>query len=223
MAVVVREQREIGGRVFEGVKVYLSDERFVTKAEREAADRLDEFLERKLEEIRKNAAESSLLELKGRPGVLRLWHFVGTQLGFVDDPSIVRPEDRKYIWRAIWDHARELAPGERDRNSRKAGAFRDHFRYCYLVGRYSWEEVENAGNWRAWVEFLDSPWTRTDERIHQWIGGKVKASARKNWLRRINRRIRQRFKDVHTWVLSDEELERSLEQIWGEVSEAEGS
>jgi hypothetical protein len=217
VAVVVREEREIGGKMYSGVKVYLSDRRFVTKTERDAADKLDKYLEEELRDIREEADSRSLIGLKGKPGVLQLWHFVGSRLGFVDDPAVIPPEDRKYIWRALWDHAGELAPGEKDRQSRKEGSFRDHFRYCYFVGRYPWEEVGKAGNWRAWVEFLDSPWTRNDERIPRWIGNKVKVSAKRNWLRGLNRRIRQELRSVHTRVLTDEELEERLERIWDGV------
>ncbi len=219
MAVIIREEREIGGTKFPNVKVYRSNSKILTKGEREQADRLDEYLEDKMQTIARETRKRSLLKLKGKSGVLALWHFVGQELAFVDDPKIVPPEDREFIWRALWDHAGELAPGEKERKSRKAGSARDHWRYCYLVckkSRGSLEYAERAGNWRAWVEFIDRMETRNDERFLNWIEKKMESAPQKGWLRIITKGIHKSFNKLHTSFLTPEELEERLEKVWNE-------
>ncbi len=219
MAVIIREEREIGGTKFPNVKVYQSDKRILTKADRDQAEKLDEYLHDKMLAIASEAQKRGLLTLRGKSGVLALWHFVGQELAFVDDPKIVPPEDRKFIWRALWDHAGELAPGEKERKSRKAGSARDHWRYCYLVykkSRGSLEYAERAGNWRAWVEFIDRVETRNDERFLNWIEKKMEGAPQKGWLRIITKAIHKSFNKLHTSVWTQEELEERLQRVWNE-------
>jgi hypothetical protein len=66
----------------------------------------------------------------------------------------VHPSDKKYIWRALWQHAGELVPGEM---KSRAGTNRGHFLYCYRLASYEREFVLTAGNWREWQDFFDSP------------------------------------------------------------------
>lgn len=224
MAVIIREEQEIGGKKFANVKVYLSDKLALTQDEKERAEKLDEYLAVTMKGVAKQARENGLLLLKGKPGVLPLWHFVGQQLRlFIDNTDLLPLEDRKYIWRALWDYASELAPGERENRSRKAGSFRDHWHYCYMVAGYSLDQVGKAGNWRAWVEFLDSPWTRNDERIPEWISRKMSDPPSRNWLRRFTPAIRRAFKNRHTFVFTQRELEQHLEELWSNTFSSRGS
>lgn len=218
MPVIIREERTIGGQKFAGVKVYLSDKDTLTRAERQQAEGLDVFLERRMKAIADEARKRGLLKLKGKPGVLPLWHFVGERIAsFVDNPEIVRPEDRRFVWRALWDHARKLAPGQKDRKSRKAGMARDHWRYCYLVykkSRGSIEHAARAGPWRAWVEFIDRVEIRNDERILDWLEKVVDKAHSKDWLRALTKAIHREFDNVYTSVFRSKELEKRLERIW---------
>lgn len=211
MAVIIREERLIGGKKFKDIKVYRSDKFAVTKEAQKQAEKLDEFIAKAVAEIRDEAQKKKLLGLKGKGGVLELWYFVGKKLQFVDNPEIVLPEDKKYIWRALWDYAGELAPGEM--NSR-SGTHRDHFLYCYKIAKFDKDDVRRGGNWRAWVEFLDSPKIHSDERILEWIGEKMKTISKKNWVRVLNRNIRQALKNKDTSFYEKTELYSLLEDVW---------
>lgn len=215
MAIIIREEQEIRGKKFANVKAYLSDKLAITQDEKERAERLDEFLVDTMKNIVGQAKSNGILQLKGKPGVLRLWHFVGQRFReFIDNPDIVPAEDRKHIWRALWDHAGELAPGEKENKSRKSGSFRDHWHYCYMISGYPLDQAERAGNWRAWVEFLDSPWTRNDERIPRWIGNKMSDPPAQNWLRKFTPAIRKAFRNRYTSVLTQEEIDQQLGEMW---------
>ncbi len=211
MAVIIREDRTIGGKKFRNIEVYRSDKFAVTGETQKQAEKLDEFLSKTLAEIKKEIDKKNLLKLKGKSGALDLWYFVGEKLQFVDDPKIVPPEDKKYIWRALWDHAGDIAPG--GMNSR-SGTHRDHFLYCYKIAKFDKDNVKRGGNWRTWVEFLDSPKIHSDERILDWIGEKMKTVNKKNWVRVLNRSIRQVLKDKDTSFYTKAELYVVLEKVW---------
>jgi len=215
MAVIIREERTIGGKKFSDTKVYKTDKLALTDATRKQAEKLDEFLSKHLHKIEQETKKNKLLRLKGKGGSLKLWYFVGTKLKFIDNSEIVLPEDKKYIWRAIWDHTKELAPGELNTRS---GTNRDHFLYCYRIAKFSWDIVERGGNWRAWVEFLDSPKINIDDRILDWVGIKMIQVKEKNWVRILNRKLRQTLKNKDTSFLAKEELYELLEKAWGEAS-----
>ena len=110
MAVIIREARIIDGKP-EKVKVFKT-KRLLTGELREQAEKLDEFLSKKMREIEEEMKSTGFLKLKGKKGeVLKLWYEVGKRLDFVMDTSVVSAEDREFVWRAIYDHAGELAPG----------------------------------------------------------------------------------------------------------------
>jgi hypothetical protein len=215
MAVIIREERIIGGKKFQNTKVYKSDKLALTDRAKKEAEKLDEFLSKHLNEVENEARSNNLLSLKGKDGALKLWYFIGSKLQFVDDPNIVLPQDKKYIWRAIWDHAGELAPGGMNTRS---GTNRDHFLYCYRVSKFEWNLVERGGNWRAWVEFLDSPKINSDDRILDWVGEGMREIKQKNWVRVLNKKLRQALKGKDTSFLKTNELYELLEQVLADAS-----
>jgi len=161
--------------------------------------------------------DKGLLELRGKKGVLRLWYEVGKRLAFVDDPSIVPTADRKYVWQAIFDHATKagLAPGVQGSREQQ----RPHFRYCYELAKKfpDYEIVSNAGDWSAWVEFLDYPTISRDPRIVEWLMSKKTEEAGRDWLRALTKEIRQKLpykgSKTDTSVFSDGDLQKLLNSI----------
>lgn len=222
MAVIIRETRIIDGKA-EKVKVF-NTKRLLTGELREQAERLDEFLSKKVSEIEKKMKSTGLLKLKGKKGeVVKLWYEVGRRLDFVMDTSVVAAEDREFVWRAIYDHAGELAPGpltERVRRDPETS----HFSYCYKLSRFPREFVDMAGDWTSWSEFFDRKETKNDPRIIEWLGKRGKesnVSARQNWLRPLTKAIHREFEKRDTTVFSVEELYERLDKIFAEMGENE--
>ena len=220
MSVIIRETRMIDGKA-EKVKVFKT-KRLLTGELREQAERLDEFLSKKLSEIEKEMKSTGFLKLKGKKGeVVKLWYEVGKRLDFVTDTSVVAAEDREFVWRAIYDHAVALAPGpltERVRRDPETS----HFSYCFRLSRFPWEFVEMAGDWTSWSEFFDRKETKNDARIIEWLGRKAKASnvsGRQNWLRPLTKAIHKEFENKDTTVFSQEELYKRLDTIFSKVQE----
>ena len=218
LAVIVREQRTIGGKDFLGLKVYKSG-RFVTRSAEQKADALDKLLAKKMKEIESQVRKSGWLELKGKSGVARLWYEVGKRLAFVDRVSVEPEEDRKYIWRALYDHAGDLAPGPPNKRAEERYQT-SHFYYCYRLGRFPWSFVSAAGNWTAWSEFFDSERIRADDRIIKWLGSKARKAHPKglqDWLRSLTREVRRKFKNWDTREMSLEDLSTELEECFNQV------
>jgi hypothetical protein len=222
MAVIIREERTIDGKP-ETVKVFKT-KRLLTGKLRKQAEKLDEFFSKKMKETEQEMKKTRLLKLKGKKGhVLKLWHEVGKRLNFVMDTSIISPEDREYVWRAIYDHAGELAPGSLTERV-KRDPETSHFSYCYKLSRFPWEFVEMAGDWTSWSEFFDRKETKNDPRIIEWLGKKSKesdVSGRQNWLRPLTKAIHREFEKRDTSVFSIDELYERLEKIFSESRENE--
>jgi hypothetical protein len=136
------------------------------------------------------------------------------------------PEDRKIIWRDLYDHAPDLVPGPgRSRSERGDG----HFLYCAMLGRLEWDFVKSAGDWTSWTEFFDSERIRDDHRVLEWLAARsglhrspdwdrYTDSARQNWVRPLAREIRGRFRSRDTTVLTEAELYAELDEVFQAVS-----
>ena len=218
MAVIIRETRILGGKEFPGRKVYKSD-KFVTAEIKKQADTLDLFLQNKAEEIRGQLRESSLLRATSKKDILKLRHEIGKQLDFTDDPKIVHPDDKKFIWRALFDHAGDLAPGPPDEraNKRPETSF---FCYCHRLGKLPREMVEAGGDWSSWQRFFDLAIKR-DERILNWLGqnrNKLRTALKKDWLKRTTKLLTEQFHNRDTTLLSAKELNKELGEILSKTS-----
>jgi len=210
MAVIIREERILDGKQFGDVKVYKSDKFPITSSDEKKAERLDEFLANFFRSLGNEVKENKLVNLKKGPGVIKLWYFVGEKLKFIDDPSLVDPSDKKYIWKALWYHAGELMPGEA---KTRAGTLRDHFLYCYRLAKFDFDFVMSAGRWRDWMDFFDSP-TLSNSIVLEWFQQKSHSIIKpgtKYWLRDFIKLIRNEFENVDMTFLKREEIIRKLD------------
>ena len=220
MPVIIRDEITVGGKKLRA-KVFKSEsQRPLTKEAKEQAESLDRFIAESMRGIEEEISKLGLLELKNRPGVLKLWYEVGKRLSFVETTNLVSAQDRQFIWRALYDHAGQLSPSL-DPPTR-ASSSRNHFRYCYLLASKfpNFEYVEAVGDWRSWIDLFDSPTIQNDERIVEWIASKYSSSnySEANWLRRLINAIRNEFPalgaSTDTSVLGIEELQQRLQTMY---------
>jgi hypothetical protein len=224
MAVIVREERVLGGERVQGVVTFKST-RLVTADAEERARRLDVVLDKRVRTIVSELDAAGLLERRGRPGVLELWWELGSRLAFIETLAVEPDEDRRFIWRALYDHGPELVPGPGRVRLERGDS---HFFYCYLLGKMPWPLVESAGDWTSWVEFFDSERIRSDPRIIEWLGERSSASqpdwvrftdrARQSWIRPLAKAIRHRFKSRDTTILTDAELRDELDAVFSKLT-----
>jgi len=215
--VIIREPRKISGKTYDDILVYKSDKP-ITKEGRLQAESLDNIIKQKMKELEFSMNKMGYLNLKNKKGVIKLWYHVGKGINFINDTTIVPREDRKYVWRALYNHAGKLSPGIINERVMYR-PMTSHFRYCNIISKYDWNFVESAGNWTAWVEFLDSPAIRDDDRVIDWLGSiQLKAQGSlQDWLRRLTKEIRTSFKNKDTSVFTDDELYNKLNTIFKNV------
>jgi hypothetical protein len=220
LAIIIREKKEIDGKTFV-LKIYRSESgRFVTEKEKVKAEGFDRFLEQKIQNIEQEINQSGLLSLKGQKGkVHRLWYEVGKRLDFVDDNRIVNPEDKKFVWRAIYDHVKNLHDGPVPERALR-NPETSHFAYCYYLSKFPWQFVEMAGDWTSWSEFFDRKETKDDPRIIELLGERANLSnisGRQDWLRPLTKAIHKAFWGKDTKIFSREELNNRIESIYQEL------
>jgi hypothetical protein len=231
MPVIVREEITVSGKQIPAIIYKSETPRPLTKSAKDKAHKLDELIAKKMHDIQENMEREGLLELKSRRGVLKLWYEVGKRLDFVETTNLVSSEDRKFIWRALYDHAGKLAPNppyesQIPPQSRRANEPRNHFRYCYLLAKkfHDFGFVESVGDWSSWIDLLDSPTIQNDERILEWIASKQPSStqdSRVEWLRKLINGIRGEFPAAgamtDTTVLTQKELKLKLEKMYSTI------
>jgi hypothetical protein len=228
MAVIVRQDHVIGGVERTGVPAYLST-RPVNAAQRQQALRLDEELKARMQLIATEVERDGSLELKNRPGVVRLWWEVGRRLQqFAGDVDVGPEEDRVYLWRAMYDHAPALVPGKV--GSRADRLKNSHFFYCFLLGKYDLDKVRAVGDWTSWVEIFDSERIRSDDRILDWLVDRASSSRpdwssfmdrrRMDWFRPLAKAIRARFENRDVGGLERTEVFSELDMVFDDVARA---
>lgn len=226
MAVIIREKRKMAGKEYL-VDVYRAQPgKLLTSEDKKKAEELDRFLLKTMRQIEEEMNSLGLLSLKNRKGkVMKLWFEVGRRLSFIEDTGIVAIEDRNFVWRALYDHAGNLAPGPLTKRAQRDPTT-SHFSYCYMLSGFPWDFVESAGDWTSWSEFFDRKEMKTDPRIIEWLAGSTKdrtVKSRQNWLRPLTKEIHRRYNNVDTRIRyeSREELYKELNRILAEVHEEE--
>jgi len=210
MVVIIRELRSIGGSPPTLVKVYKPSDLPVTNNDITQAEELDKKLEEKMKQIEKEMKKLGYLKFKGRRGTVRLWYEVGKRLAPFIESSDLKTGEKKYIWRAIYDHVEELKPGEPKvrANERPEDS---HFSYCCKLADFEWDFVEKVGDWTTWYELFDSTLFKNDKRLLEWLSKKqpdIKGSLQ-DWIRDL--------KKYDTKVFTDDELFEKLDKIFQKV------
>ena len=218
MPVIIRELRSIAGSPPALIKVYKPGDVPVTKSDKEKADRLDEELDLEMKKIENEMKKSGFIKLKGKKGAIKLWYEVGRRLAPVVNSLDLQSGEKKYVWRAIYDHVEELKPGEPKirANERPEDS---HFSYCYQLAAFKWDFVQKVGDWTTWYELLDSTLFRKDRRLMQWLASKQKdiTSSQQNWLRPLTKAIRNELKKYDTTGFNNEELYEKLYTIFKRI------
>ena len=170
MAVIVTRIANFGNGEIR-LRVFLPEGQKITKAEREKAERLDEFLKERIPEIEREMERDGSLN----KDALRKWHSLGTRLQFVEDRSLVDPSDvyEGRIWRALREYcpvslrpkgAREEDHG-RSGPPKREGKKYDHFELCYRLGKFQWSDINWLPTWTDWVDLIETPGLIRDARI----------------------------------------------------------
>jgi hypothetical protein len=214
MAIIIREEQELPNHERVVVKSYISDISPLPGNLRKKAEENDVIIAAKIRMIENELEEMGLLQLKGKPGVLRLWYAFGTRLSFIDELELTG-KAKRYVWRAIYDHMTKLYNPQEPMPQRiKDRPEYNDIRYSYIIGKLDWDFVRAAGNWRTWVDFLDSEVMRDDPRIIEWIKLlQTKAPRTGGYLIHLRRAISERFRNIITSEYDESKLFQILDEI----------
>ncbi len=219
MAIIIREKKELPNREIVTVKRYISDFSPLTGDLRKKAEEYDEIIKKKVREIESDTEIIKLIEkYRNRSHAIRMWYPVGKRLDFIEKFEL-SPTARKFVWRAIYDHTQKIYDKPRELPVRLLRApTTSNLSYAYLIGRMDWEFVDAAGNWTAWVEFLDSEAIRNDKRIQNWIRDlQIQGPLQGGFLRILNKAIRRIFDGIDTPSLPNDRLIEKLEETLKEA------
>ena len=215
MAIKVRTLREDG----EIEISYPSVGGMVPQKDIKKADALDLKIKEKICNIEENARKKSLLQLKGKKNdVVKLYHFVGTELKPFIESLKLNNDDKQYIWGEINFHANKLKMDgttrlDRDRGNRNA--------WKNSVKLADWPEKDAFElDWGNWVELFDTKLSKNDPRIINWIIStkrknydKKKDGSLQTWFRILRKAISMRISKeakIDTTYLNDDELNAEL-------------
>ena len=163
MAVLVRTLRDDGT-----IEITYPSVEASTSAQIEESKILDIKIKEKICNIEDNARKKSLLQLKGKKkDVVKLYHYVGSQLKPFIESLNLNLDDKKYIWGAINFHAKELKLDGKVRLDRDRG-HGNTWKYCIRLAEYSEEDAFEL-DWTQWVELFDTTLSKNDPRIINWI------------------------------------------------------
>lgn len=218
-------------------KIFRSEGQIVLNAdERAQAEENDRMIEEKMRDIEEementkpetDKKKNNLLELVNQKrGVVELWWNVGTRLKPFIDEFEISIENKKWLYRAAFDHAGRMdptrdKPAERNLNRPESS----HFSYCCMIAQFPWNFAKST-IWTNWCHFFDLQSTKNDHRIIEWLHTKQSdenIQGEMHWLRSFAKGITEAFRNKDTGVLSDDELNERLERIYNEATQTEDS
>ena len=221
MAILVRTLRDDGTTEITYPSVEAS-----TPAQIEESKILDIKIKEKICSIEDNARKKSLLQLKGKKkDVIRLYHYVGSELKPFLESLRLNLDDKKYIWGAINFHAKELKLGGQIRLDRDRG-HGNTWQYCCRLAKYSEKDTFEL-DWTQWVELFDTTLAQNDPRVIDWIIAtkrkhydKSKDGGLQDWFRilrkSVTNHISKKTKIDTTYLTKDElyaELDAALNAV----------
>ncbi len=216
-----------------GDKIYRTEQIGSTKDENIKAEENDKKIEERMRKIEEELShikptidtnKPSLLELVGQKrGVVELWYRVGERLRPLYDEIDVTNENKKWLYRAFFEHAGRLDPsrdGPSIRNLDRPET--SHFAFCCMLAEFPWEFAKTT-IWTNWAHFFDLKTTKSDHRIINWLQKKQATleikDGQQGWLRSFAKGITEAFKKKDTGVFTDEQLKERLDDIYKETAD----
>lgn len=220
MAIIIREERTIGGEKVKGVKVYKTSRgHLLTNEEIDLAEKYDEELKNEIKEITSSLKSKGFFEIKA---TMKKWYMLGRKLQFLDKMPLRTKcdPDLKNTFRVFYDLALILAPRKDfPTDKERLEGDRNHFYVCYKLAKYSWELVKDIpwGNWQD-IHAAFSPTKGVDrKRLLSWVLSKSEKANNREKLRKALKTFRAVVGQTaeierDTTVLSKEELYKLLDQ-----------
>ena len=215
MVILVRTVQEDGtiGKSYPSIEVVTTEK--IIQAELQ-----DKKIKEKICGIENNPEKKSLIQLKGgKKDIVKLHHYIGTELKPFIESLKLNNNDKQYIWGAINYHADKLKLVGETRLDRQRG-HRNTWKNCIFLAGYSEEDAFEL-DWGNWVEIFDVTLATKDSRIIDWIIStkrekydKEKDGSLQTWFRILRKAVTFRVskeRKIDTTYLDDDELKAELD------------
>lgn len=182
----------------------------ISEEDKKRAFKLDEVLAKAIPEIEREWSEERIKKGEGRKIDIALAYKIGKELRkIVDDESLVSPNERRWVWKAI----REIYLKGTAIKIREAS--RDDLEYLYRASKFPSSFIKNF-SWDSWRRLLDSPSLREDKRFKTWLKKKAKdtGAIKRGFFRKFTKILYALVKNKDTTILSDHELYEIYESAW---------
>jgi len=192
--------------------IFVSGTGIITNSEKRVAEKLSADLKKSFTEMEINFLQKGTLSKKGtKRNAVAIWYEIGNALNILIDKYQIRGSaDEPFFWQSIYDYVpisiQKNPPPKRSQEWK-----RNHFRLCAKMAERNWEDVSKVGSWSVWRDLFDNNKILEDDRVLNFVIGKIKAEHKGHKeLRPFIHKIRRELKKVDTSVLSDEELNSRL-------------
>ena len=221
MAILVRTLLDNGK-----VQISYPSIEIVTPARIKDAKVVDLKIKEKVCSIEDNARKKSLLQLKGgKKDIVKLYHYVGSELKPFIESLNLNNNDKQYLWGAINFHSKELKMEGTYRLDKYRG-HRNSWKNSIKLAGYSENDAFEL-DWGNWVELFDTTLAQNDPRIIDWIIStkrekydKDKDGSLRGWFRILRKALTEQISKgmkLDTTYLNAKELHAELEEALATV------
>ncbi len=221
MAILVRTLLDNGK-----VQISYPSIEIVTPARIKDAKVVDLKIKEKVCSIEDNARKKSLLQLKGgKKDIVKLYHYVGSELKPFIESLNLNNNDKQYLWGAINFHSKELKMEGTYRLDKYRG-HRNSWKNSIKLAGYSKDDAFEL-DWGNWVELFDTTLAQNDPRIIDWIIStkrekydKDKDGSLRGWFRILRKALTEQISKgmkLDTTYLNVKELHAELEEALATV------
>ena len=201
MVIKIRQKVRGGNKI-----LYKGEKMVITVKDVEDAEKLDLELKKLLNHTEKELIKRHLLSKEGaKKDVLAVWFEVGKMLNIFLKKYQINPNEKHYFWKDLYEHNTLL---HKSIHKKEINESRNDYKIAYiLANKYTLDELKKAGPWAILREVFYSKNIVKDRRIINWIFKELIERPRtRNEARPFLKSVADRFKQINTKLLSDEEL-----------------
>jgi len=183
----------------------------LSQADIAQADRLDEFLAQRLDELRKTLmASGHMPKQKGKGSLTAYWELGRAIRDVAETEAFPNMAELPLLWQNVKMHLDDVLL-YKDRGPR-----REHLWYCFRLAGYP-QELARRMKWGEWVTMFDSPGINQEARFDDWFQRRLQSligDCDRAHIRLFAPCINAMLGNIDLPALSDAELHRCYSAGW---------
>lgn len=191
---------------------YRSSKGLILPHEAKKADKFDKSLNEIFRKMESFVIKNNLLSRVGnKDNTLKFWYYIGRTIRDFLKKNNISKEDENIFWRNLYEKS-ELIHGGKLLS--KVSLTRNDFKIAVKLSEYNFNTIKMVGPWSLWREMLSYKKIQEDQRLLDYVimSFSNKQITRDN-ARFILKSIIDRFKRIDTNILTQEELQKKINEI----------